>query len=120
MKKIIRLTESDLIRIVKRVISEEEEKVSPCDTWDDAVKFIKSKKLQIQGFDFKRFIEGIEKNPAVFENPTTKTTLRLNPKKTWEVYSSSGKELKSGKWSCQAMPGSGYRINLSVDISKLK
>jgi len=120
MKKVIKLTESDLIRIVKRVINEEKEMSDPCKSWDDMVKYIKSTKLDIQGFKFKRFIEGIETNPAVFENTTTKTTLRLNPKKTWEVYSSSGKGLKSGKWSCQAMPGSGYRINLNDDISKLK
>jgi len=120
MKKIIRLTESDLARIVRRVINEEEKKTSPCETWEDTLKFIKSKKLEIQGFKFKRFIEGIESNPAVFENSTTKATLRLNPKKTWEVYSSNGKGLKSGKWSCQAMPRSGYRINIDADISKLK
>ncbi len=118
MKKIIRLTESDLVRIVRRVINEE--KTNPCESWEDTVKFIKSEKLEIQGFKFKRFIENIEANPAVFENPKTKTSLRLNPKKTWEVYSSSGKEIKSGKWSCQGMPGSGYNINLGVDISKIK
>jgi hypothetical protein len=53
-------------------------------------------------------------------NPTTKTTLHLKPKKTWDVYNSSGRGVKSGNWSCQAMPGSGYKINLGVDISKLK
>ena len=120
MKRIIRLTESDLARIVRRVINEEEKITSPCETWEDTVKFIKSEKLEIQGFKFKRFIEGIETNPAVFENSTTKATLHLKPKKTWEVYNSSGKGLKSGKWSCQAMPGSGHRINIDTDISKLK
>jgi hypothetical protein len=120
MKKIIRLTESDLTRIVRRVINEEKEMTNPCESWEDMAKYIKSSKLEIQGFKFKRFIESNEVNPAVFENPTTKTTLHLKPKKTWDVYNSSGRGVKSGNWSCQAMPGSGYKINLGVDISKLK
>ena len=45
MKKIIRLTESDLARIVRRVIREEEN-ILPCETWEGAIKFIKNSNMQ--------------------------------------------------------------------------
>lgn len=115
MRKIIRLTESDLARIVKRVINEEENKL-PCETWEGAVKFIKGNPLGVQGFKFKRFVEGIETNPMVLEHPTKKGELQIKKNNTWNLFDIKGNGTKSGKWSCRPMPGGGTYIDLGVDL----
>jgi hypothetical protein len=115
MKKIIRLTESDLARIVRRVIREEENKL-PCDTWEGAIKFIKDNPLGVQGFKFERFVEGIKTNPMVLKHPTIKGELQIEKDNTWNLFDIKGKGTNSGKWSCKSMPGGGTRISLGVDL----
>lgn len=115
MKRIIRLTESDLARIVRRVIIEEENKL-PCDTWEGAVKFIKNSKLGVQGFKFKRFVEDIENNPMVLQHPTIKGELIIKKSNKWSLFDIKGKMTKSGTWSCEPMPGGGTYIDLGTDL----
>jgi len=115
MKKIIRLTESDLARIVRRVIREEENML-PCETWEGAIKFIKDNPLGVQGFKFERFVEGIKTNPMVLKHQTIKGELQIEKDNTWNLFDIKGKSTKSGKWSCKSMPGGGTRISLGVDL----
>lgn len=62
MKKIVRLTESDLTRIVKRVIKEEED--DDIETWDDLYKKYPISNHDEMGDVMKR-IDVVNKNPKL-------------------------------------------------------
>jgi hypothetical protein len=112
MKRIIRLTESDLTRIVKRVINEDPDK-----TWDEVVKYLKKggkvydhTGSNDRGFTFKEGIEGITSQGVILSfTKNIKYTMWLNPDNTYNIWtkgegkpglgvSSDGAGYESGKW----------------------
>ena len=76
MKKVIRLTETDLTKIIKRVIEEQQENSEKCQKFATKRKSYKAKGERIIRFAPKKvqnmltsiFNTGLEKGPAAFKN----------------------------------------------------
>ena len=115
MKRIIRLTESDLTRIVKRVLREDEEskntpnkeKFTGCKTktMTQISNEIKDNKIKVQGFNFASFIEG----PSIgvdMESKTKTYSVNIEYNGNWTLYKSNkngtgtGVTGANGKWEC--------------------
>jgi len=96
MKKIIRLTESDLARIVKRVIKENNDA-----NWDMIADNLKSGKAKVyhsanntdRGFKFLNFIEGNKKFGVDLEfTANKKYMMTIEPNNKYNI----GKQTKDG------------------------
>jgi hypothetical protein len=119
MGKIVRLTESDLVKLIKRVINESSESASggPCN-WGSIPAGLRNKKITLKykngktvTFDNIQGIEGddkqginiyldksklrqiqmTDKTATLFERKNTKETFRGNPGGKWTCSSENGK-----------------------------
>jgi len=107
MKKIIRLTESDLIKLINRVIDEQttpEFKIQKQTTqkhpdWLKVISYVQ-KNPAFDNFKFHGFVEGIK--DAGIELRNQDLELVLNPDGEYTVFrlrgDGTGKGLYSGKW----------------------
>jgi hypothetical protein len=114
MSKIVRLTETDLIRIVKRVISEEQSQSTTIGCrvpWDKLSKTFKSG-YKLGDYPFLSFIENIPSQGATFGDKGG-VTIDLEPDGTWTKWNEKNVGIENGKWSCTELPGGGVKINLN-------
>lgn len=84
MKKIIRLTESDLTRIIKRVIKEnEEEWIAQSQDIEGESDFSKMAKLK-RNKDFQKLVNFFKKNPDAAED--IRNTLEMSVNESYKYY----------------------------------
>jgi hypothetical protein len=93
MKKIIRLTESDLTRIIKRVIKEnEEEWISQSEDMEMDSDFSKMEKLK-QNDDFQRLVSFFKENPDKAEKIQRALEMNVNESYKYYDYGDNKKEI---------------------------
>lgn len=80
MKKIIRLTESDLIKVVNRVLNEQSSS-----SWDELINLVKKK--GVDAFRFKGFLEGIKSQGIELQVPNQQNIqMWILPNGTYKIY----------------------------------
>ena len=93
MKKVIRLTESDLTRIIKRVIKEnEEEWISQSEDMEMDSDFSKMEKLK-QNDDFQRLVSFFKENPDKAEKIQRALEMNVNESYKYYDYGDNKKEI---------------------------